>query len=195
MKFRAGALAFVLCLGVLPAAVAETSPRTVLDRLVAVVADDVVTLVELRRRAQPFLSQMLTTVSDAERPVAEAKLYREVLGGMIDERVIARFAKSQQLVVSDKEVDDAIGSVAAQYHMSVDEIFTQAAAQGMERALYRSEIERQLLRYKVLRSVLPSSLYEEHKGQPEAELTAAMERFFSTWLLAQRQALFIEVRL
>ncbi len=195
MKLCAGALVALLSMSVASPALSETARRTVLDRVVAVVDDDIVTLVELRLRAAPFLSRLRDTTDEGARPVAEANLYRELLSALIDERVIARFAKAQQIVVSEKEVTDAIGTVAAQNAITVDEVFRQAAAQGMDPTAYRGEIERQLLHYKVLRAVAPSAVYEEQRGRPEAELSAALEGFFKTWLEAQKQALFIEVRL
>jgi parvulin-like peptidyl-prolyl isomerase len=187
-------IAFVTCLG-LPAFAETTKRVVVMDRIVAVVGDEIVTLVELRRRAAPLLIRIKSSVGEAERPRAEAEMYRELLRSIVEEHLILRVARTKQISVSGDEINSAAEGVAKSNKITTDELYEQAAAQGMDRVAYRDELARQLLRFKVLRQITPSAVLEANKGKPEAELAKAVEDSFSRWIEQQKQEVHVEVRL
>ena len=76
-----------------------------------------ITLVELRRHAAPHLLK-LASLDEATRPVAEARMYREVMDQLIDGRLIARRARMASIVVTASEIDAALDSIAQANHLS-----------------------------------------------------------------------------
>ena len=142
---RACALILAL-LGALPAG----TKADVIERVVAVVNDEAILLSELRRAAAPFLPTVVADVKSAtERKERISELYRRVLAGLVDEKLIDQTAKSSHITVSSLEVDQAISNVRNQNGMSEDEFWNAVQSQGFTKKKYRQDVRKQLLRLKV----------------------------------------------
>src|SRR5262245_21345143 len=80
----------------------------VIERVVAVVNDDAIFLSELRRRAAPFLEQVLSGANETKRRERIDKLYDQFLKELVDEQLIEQTARKLSITVSSAEVDQAI---------------------------------------------------------------------------------------
>jgi peptidyl-prolyl cis-trans isomerase SurA len=187
------ALALVAVAAATPAR-AEPVKRTVIDRVVAVVDQDVITLVELRQRAQPFLLR-LASLDGAQRAAAESQMYKELVDAMVEERIVAAEARARSLSVTPAEVDAAVEAVAKQNGLSRDAVLQAAADQGMSEARYREELARQLLRHKVASVVAYPRVYKEHKGETIEALQKELEGAMRAWLDGKKSETWVEVRL
>jgi len=136
----------------LGAALAALPARaTVVEKVVAVVGERSILLSEVRERAKPFLLKIHAEVpAGAQRNAAISQTYKSVLERMVDEDLQTRAANRSKIVVDAKEVDDAIGRVAAQNGLSVDKLVAEAARSGLDEKAYRTEIRRQVLEAKLL---------------------------------------------
>ncbi|WP_282422910.1 SurA N-terminal domain-containing protein [Polyangium sp. 15x6] len=186
-------MAFLFAFGVMLAAStpvrAEPVRRVVVDRIVAVVDREVITLVEVRRRAAPLL-RGLASVDEATRPVAEARMYRELVSQMVDERLIARRARMASIVVAASEIDAAIDSLAQKNNLSRDALLAEVRTAGHSEADYRDDVHRQLLLFKCLR------VYLAGKKKGLAELNDALVQEASRAMLEEsKREVHIEVRL
>lgn len=146
---RSSVLAFALALcaglGAAPAG------ATVVEKVVAVVGERAILLSDVRERAKPFLLKIHAEVPSAsQRNAAISQTYKSVLERMVDEELQSRAANRSKIVVDAKEVDDAIGRVAAQNGLSVDRLIAEAAKTGLDEKAYRNEIRRQVLEAKLL---------------------------------------------
>jgi peptidyl-prolyl cis-trans isomerase SurA len=131
--------------------VAEPARATVVERVVAVVGERAILLSDLRRRAQPYLLQMQQTVPvGAQRNAAISQLYKALVERMVDEELEQRAAAQAKVVVTEREVEAALGRVAAQNNISVEKLLTEAKRTGMEPGQYRDELRRQLLQAKLI---------------------------------------------
>jgi peptidyl-prolyl cis-trans isomerase SurA len=131
--------------------VAEPARATVVERVVAVVGERAILLSDLRRRAQPYLLQMQQTVpAGAQRNAAISQLYKALVERMVDEELEQRAAAQAKVVVTDREVEAALGRVAAQNNISVEKLLIEAKRTGMEPGQYREELRRQLLQAKLI---------------------------------------------
>jgi peptidyl-prolyl cis-trans isomerase SurA len=132
-------------------AVTQPARATVVERVVAVVGERAILLSDLRRRAQPYLLQMQQTVpAGAQRNAAISQLYKALVERMVDEELEQRAAAQAKVVVTEREVEAALGRVAAQNNISVEKLLTEAKRTGMEPGQYRDELRRQLLQAKLI---------------------------------------------
>jgi len=114
----------------------------VVERIVAVVNDDIILLSEVEGRAK---------FAAAENPTANPdKVNRDVLEGLIDERLIAQEAVTLKIEVDRLEVDRAVDEVKRQHKITQAELEEALRAQGMTISSYREDLRNHILRLKVL---------------------------------------------
>jgi parvulin-like peptidyl-prolyl isomerase len=123
------------------AAIAGAEPKVV-ERISAVINDEIILLSELEQRVR---------VVGSESPMANVeRLRRDVLNHMIDERLIAQEATTLKLQVDRAEVDRAVDEVKRQNRITHAELEEALGAQGMTMSSYRSDLRNQILRLKVI---------------------------------------------
>jgi len=131
--------------------VAGPLSATVVERVVAVVGERAILLSDLRKRATPYLAQIHATVpTGAQRNAAISQLYKSLVERMVDEELEQRAAQQAKVVITEREVEEALGRVAAQNGISVERLLAEAYRSGMEPGQYRDELRRQLLQAKLI---------------------------------------------
>jgi peptidyl-prolyl cis-trans isomerase SurA len=144
-----GLLAGALLLGA--ASLTSSARATVVERVVAVVGERAILLSDLRKRAAPYLAQIYATVPPgAQQSAAISQLYKALVEKMVDEELEQRAAAQAKVVVTEREIDDALGRVAAQNNVTVQGLLVAAQSSGMQPAQYRDELRRQLLQAKLI---------------------------------------------
>lgn len=144
-----GALAIVAA--VIAASVTGPMPARaeVVERVVAVVDDEAIFLSDLRKRAMPFLPRLMD-VPELQRLAALRQLYDELLEQLINEELVERAARTAQIRITSADVDRAVQNVIRQNGLGQEEFWDVVAQQGYTQAEYRSDLRRQLLRYRLL---------------------------------------------
>ncbi|MEZ4248419.1 MAG: SurA N-terminal domain-containing protein [Polyangiales bacterium] len=127
----------------------EDARAEVVERVVATVDDEAIFLSDLRKRAMPFLPRLME-VPELQRLAALRQLYDELLEQLINEELVERAAQRQQIRVSSADVDRAVMNVVRQNGLEESEFWEVVAQQGYSQAEYRSDLRRQLLRYRLL---------------------------------------------
>ena len=122
---------------------AVTPPASIsdIDRIVAIVNNDVITYSELENRLEETRKQLT-----AERIKAppEDVLRRQLLERMVAERVQLQLAAQLGVRVADADVDQAIQTVARRNNMSVDALLKTLGREGFDLADYRARIREQI---------------------------------------------------
>jgi parvulin-like peptidyl-prolyl isomerase len=180
--------------GALPAS-AEVKPlvqREVVNRIVAVVDQDVITLVELKRRAEPFQSRLAGVPAD-KRAAAEAQLNRDLINEAIDERLIARDARVLFVSITTAEVDTTLDAIAKAKSVTREKLLALAVEQGFSEAQYREQLVRQLLIARLIRIRMAEQLKNLDKDLDKA--SKQIEKVEKQYLSGLRANVFIEVRL
>ncbi|MCA9613911.1 MAG: SurA N-terminal domain-containing protein, partial [Myxococcales bacterium] len=140
----------LLVFAILGATLARDGARAdVVERVVATVDDEAIFLSDLRKRAMPFLPRLME-VPELQRLAALRQLYDELLDQLINEELVERAAQRQQIRVSSADVDRAVMNVVRQNGLEESEFWEVVAQQGYSQAEYRSDLRRQLLRYRLL---------------------------------------------
>lgn len=134
---RSLAAAIVLC-----AAAAHAQTLQPLDRIAAVVDEDVILASELDRAVNNIRTQYATRQD--QLPPQEI-LERQVLERLITLRLQTARAQQTGVRVSDEEVDQAIAAIAQQNNFSMDQLRRQLAGDGMSFDDFRASLRDELL--------------------------------------------------
>lgn len=117
------------------------------DRIVAVVNSDIVTLYQVDREVEKHQGEGgLAKLSPQE--LAEAR--QKALTGLIEETLVAQRVKALGIEVGDDEIEAAIGDVLMQNQLTRDELIKALKLQGMSFDVYRDNLRQQILRFKLL---------------------------------------------
>ncbi|AMX01524.1 peptidylprolyl isomerase [Microbulbifer thermotolerans] len=137
---KSGLMALVaLCALVATAASAQVQT---LDRVVAVVDDDVVMASELQQRLNTIMSQI--QAQQVQAPPIDI-LRRQVLEQLIIERLQLQMAARAGVTISEAELDQAIARVQQNAGMSPEAFRQQLAADGISMKNFRHQIRQEML--------------------------------------------------
>ncbi|WP_250461448.1 peptidylprolyl isomerase [Microbulbifer litoralis] len=113
-----------------------------LDRVVAVVDDDVVMASELQQRLDTIVAQIQS--QNVQAPPMDV-LRRQVLEQLIIERLQLQMAQRAGVTVSDAELDQAIARVQQNAGASPEQFRQRLAADGISMDAFRQQIRQELL--------------------------------------------------
>ena len=131
-----------------PAPLPRRDATDVLDRVIAVVNNDVITLSEL----QDTLAFYLSETREAVKPGEEEALKQRLLNRMIETRLQLQEASREQLTVEDSEVNDQLAEVMKRVNAKTPEEFDQIVkAQGLTVEGIKKRARDQVLIQKVIR--------------------------------------------
>lgn len=112
-----------------------------LERIVAVVNDEVITQDELERRLELVKKQLAR--QGTELPDSEA-LRRQILERLIMDRIQVQYAKQTGLKIDDFQLDQALRTIAEQNHMTLAQFREVLARDGVDYADFREEIRKEM---------------------------------------------------
>ncbi|MDB6162890.1 MAG: molecular chaperone SurA [Xanthomonadaceae bacterium] len=135
------ALSMLLGGGLAPAHAQQAAVQP-LDRIVAVVDEDVILQSELDRAERNIRAQYATRQD--QLPPADV-LRRQVLERLILVRLEVARAAETGVRVSDEEVDSAVANIAQQNKMTLDQLQGQLAQQGQSYADFRKSLRDELV--------------------------------------------------
>jgi peptidyl-prolyl cis-trans isomerase SurA len=154
----------------------EVRARQVVDRIVAVVNDDIISLYELNQTMRPFVEKIKSMgyTIEKERQMT-FKVRSEMLNQLIDQKLTDQEVASNNLRASEAEIDRAIERFK-ELKLYTDEDFRAAlASQGMTYDNYRAKLRDQILRNKLVNLQVKSKIvitqediktyYDEHMGE------------------------------
>ena len=139
-------LTLLLCLSG-PALGQKKPPGWVeVDRIVAVVNQDVILASEVARRVAPL------SPGPGKPPPAGAE--RQVLEQMIDEALLTQEAIRARIEVPSADVDGAIQQIKQQNQLDDAGLLKALAAQGYTLELYREDLRQQILRLRAINQII-----------------------------------------
>lgn len=133
-----------LLVGVLPL------QAEIIDRVVAVVNDDIIALSELEAEGKDFFEQVARQAPAAERAAALQKARREVLDSLIDKMITGQKAAEMGVSVSESELDEAINRLLTEQKIGASELLKVLQEKGISEEKYRASIREQILRSKLV---------------------------------------------
>lgn len=121
-----------------------------IDRVVAEVNDDVITLSELNEEGEVFIRKIITEVAPEEREMVLQRAYQDILDGLIDKMLITQEGASRGITVSEEEIDGTIDGIIRSSNISREAFLAELETKGIDEKIYRSNIESQILQNKIV---------------------------------------------
>jgi len=130
-------------------AFALSARAELVDRVAAVVNNDVITLSEVEQRAIPLLAR--AEVKDPkERAAAREKILRQVLDSLVGEKLMEQQLRDKNMEVSEQEIDATIDAVRQEQHLDAMQLEQALHEQGFTMQSYRDMLKKTLARRKLV---------------------------------------------
>lgn len=161
----------------------------VVDRIVAIVNDEVISLYELNKATQPYIEQVRNSQypQDVERQLT-FEVRSKILNELINEKLADQELKRQKISVNEKEVDSAIERIKESRAISDEELRKALAAQGMTYEEYRQQTKQQILRARLVNREVRSKIviteqdikayYDQHAEEYAYEKKYHLRNFY-----------------
>lgn len=107
-----------------------------LDHIIAVVNDDVITAHDFETHFQSFLARQ-----DKKPAMNSAKIRKEILQQMINQRLQYQIADEEDIHVSDEEVARAIQKMAQSEHLSTEDFIQKIVKTGLTKSEFLEQIK------------------------------------------------------
>ncbi len=159
------------------------------DRIVAIVNDDCITLSELNEELEPYARQIPEGAygPEEERQIL-SRLKEDILNSIVDQKLSDQESERLGVSVPDSEVDLRIEHLKDTQSLTEEELRKSLAAEGYTLEGYRNRIKEQLLRLKLINVQVKSKIavteeeiidyYDKHKnvyqGETEYHLAAIL---------------------
>jgi peptidyl-prolyl cis-trans isomerase SurA len=157
----------------------------VIERIAALVNDDVVMLSEVEEHAAPVMRQIEAIPDPVLREQQRDKQMKRALDDLVGQRLITQEATKRNLKIADKDVTEHIDRVKAQQGWDDEQLGMYLSGQGITLDELKKQVREQLLRTKVIRSALADKLQisdsdlqeyyrtRKSRAKDEAEIEAA----------------------
>ena len=122
----------------------------VVDRVVAEVNNDVITLSEIEEAGKTIFRKIALEVPAQDRLQAIEQVRSDILTNMIDKTLIKQEAEKQGIVVVEEEVDLAFEQVLGSNNISAQDFLRQLEENGIDEAQYRDNLKTQIYQNKLL---------------------------------------------
>ncbi len=132
---------------------APTPPkRETVDRIAAVIENEIITLRELESKAEPYLGKLSEVAEPAARAKRRDEILRQVLDIEIDDRIVkAEIQRSRdRLGVTDKDVERAVEEVLRLNNLTEDQLQAALYSQGVTWSEYRERLRAQIERARLI---------------------------------------------
>ncbi len=158
-----------------------------LDRIVAIVDEDVVLWSEVRLRVSLIRDQML---ANSMRAPSDDVMMSQVLERLILESIQLQMAERGGLRISDQELTDSINAIANRNAMSMDQFREVLAGDGVSYPRFREQVKRDIIMNQVQRNQVERRIYiseqelENYLASPVGQLATQDEYGVGHILLA-----------
>ena len=130
----------------------------IVERIVAVVNNDVITLSELEEVGKRLFEQVQQSSLPAEREEKRQKARRAVLDQLIENKLLEQEIKNRKVEVSERDVDSAIEQILQQNQVSENELKGILAKDGITLSTYRRRIHDDLGKMRLINREIKSKI-------------------------------------
>ncbi len=138
---------------------AQADQTEVVDRIVAVVNDEIITLFDLNQTLQPYEENIQALGYPPEKASEMLfKLRSDLLSKLVDEKIADQQINKNNIKVSTQEVDMAIERMKEARSYTDEDLRAGLAEQGLTMEEYRENLKQQLLRGKLVNLEVKSKI-------------------------------------
>lgn len=169
-------------------AAATPSWGEIVDRVIAVVNDDVITQYELESTVDLVLKRYGQEIPPGERARIAGEARKVFLDRMIDDLLLKQEARRLGITVRDEEITNNIQESLQRRKMSIEDLQQVLVKEGSNYEKYREATRNDLIKMKIMqREIRPrvsvtneeiGLFYEEHRDEYEGKLRVRMQMIF-----------------
>lgn len=162
----------------------------VVDRIIAVVNDDVITLYELNAAFEPYEKNIENSYkgNDKDKVIKQAR--ETLFQRMVDNILIEQEAKKSgiSVTVKDEDVNNVLQDILTKQKMSMPDFLKNIAAEGKSIESVKKEIRSQIVRMRLLRREVKDKImvsdaeigeyYDKHRQEYEGRESVRMKQLF-----------------
>jgi peptidyl-prolyl cis-trans isomerase SurA len=155
----------------------------VVEKIVAVVGNDIILQSEVEDRAAPMMADIAAISNPGQRAARASAVRRQILERMVDEQLLVQEAADLKISISSEEVDRSIEQIKKDYGLDDAQLREELHKQGMSLATYRQNTRREILKYRVINIAVGSkisvsdadvqSYYERHMQSANLQVRAS----------------------
>lgn len=146
----------------------------VIDKIVAIVDSEIITLVELNKATSAYKNKIeAAAYSDDQKQKMIQEINAKVLNSLIDNSLTSQEAIKYRISVPDNAIDNVVENMMASKSMSLEELEKALNNDGLTLTEYRKNIKKQILRTRLFDHAVKSKViilesdiqlyYENHK--------------------------------
>lgn len=134
-----------------------------IDKIVAVVNDDIITLSELRKIMVPYLKKMKArySINYDEAQIKETE--KRILDQLIDEKLVSQEVVRLEIEVKEKEVTMGVEDMMKNSNLSEDQFKKALAEQDITMEEYREQMKNEMERLRLLDAEVKSKVQVQEK--------------------------------
>lgn len=122
----------------------------IVDRVVAVVNDDIITFSDLSREGASLFKRITQQAPPEQVNGALIQARQEILSSLIDKLIVEQRAAKLDITVSEPEIDEAINRILARNKISRDKFLHDLELMGSNEKQYRNSLRIQILQNKLV---------------------------------------------
>jgi peptidyl-prolyl cis-trans isomerase SurA len=136
-----------------------TQGAELVDRIVAIVNDDIISLYELNMRLKPYADRIknLGYPIEKEREMLY-KVRKDLLDQLIDQKLTDQEAKRAGIGISEKEIDTAIERIKESQMLTDEVLREQLSREGLSMEAYRNLLKEQIVRQRLVNLEIKSKI-------------------------------------
>lgn len=142
------ALLFLLSVSLLLTPV--KSDAELIDRVVAIINNDVITLSELQKEGEIIFDRITKTVPEDQRAQALEAARDKILNQLIDQRLIDQKATAKRISVSEAEIDATVERVLQRTGLTYEGLLAKIDQSGITESTYRTNLKTQIQQNKLI---------------------------------------------
>ncbi len=131
----------------------------IVDRIVAVVNDDIVTHLEVEAEMAPYVKRIKEAgyTSDVEQEMMY-NVRRDVVHKLVDQKLTDQEIERYRITVSEEDIDNSIEQIKAEKKWTDEDIREALKNEGITMELYREGLKQQALRQKLVNRAVKSNI-------------------------------------
>ncbi|RMF88358.1 MAG: hypothetical protein D6736_10710 [Nitrospinota bacterium] len=170
--------------------IVSTGHAVIIDRILAKVNDEIITLSQVQEEGYPLLARLQAEFSGKELEARRQQIEEKMLQQLIDRVLQLQQARKLGLSVSEAEVDAALQDILRRNNLTEEELKSILQEEDIDFLDYRQRIEEQLLLAQLLNREVRSKVHVDEEEVEEYYRTH-LDQFGSPTRFRIRHILFL----
>ena len=131
----------------------------IVDRIVAVVNDDVITLIELKGSLKPYMEKIRSLGYPPEKEQELLfKVRKDMLDRLINQKIEDQEIKRSKVEISEEQIDQTIERIKETNYLTDEQLRAELAKDGLTMEEYRKQIKSEILRTRLVNLKVKSKI-------------------------------------